>query len=225
MINPVIQFGNRANYMSVKFIFVSLLEPITIALFHDTKSERKFHKMKTKRLVVVTLIAALALATGAIAVTVNDGTDAKFLPSKGNSVTADQALKGIPMQITPYQLPSQFSSMLRDDVGKSHGVAILKQNGKDVEYTFAYWGLTSPLTQAHFHYGPHNHVAVRAQSVCGVAGESPKCPEGTTNSITGVWKNADIAAIEAGGVVIAFHTQKYAQPSGELAVYIPPAKK
>ena len=69
--------------------------------------------MKTKRLVVVTLIAALALATGAIAVTVNDGTDAKFLPSKGNSVTADQALKGIPMQITPYQLPSQFSAMRR----------------------------------------------------------------------------------------------------------------
>jgi hypothetical protein len=175
--------------------------------------------MKTTML-LTTVVAALVLATAAIAA----DPDA-YLPSKVNHVTADQALKGIPMPITPYQLPHQFSTMLRDDVGHSVGVAILRQNGNDIEYTFAYWDLTSPLTQAHFHYGPHDQVAVRAQSICGVKGESPDCPEGTSNSIFGVWKNADIAAVQSGGIVIAFHTQKYAPPIGELAVWIPPAAK
>ena len=173
--------------------------------------------MKTTKLLLI-VAAALVLVTGAFAADPNAN-----LPSMVNHVTADQALKGIPMQITPYQLPHQFNTMLRDDVGNSLGVAVLYQNGNDIEYTFAYWGLTSPLTQVHFHYGPHDQVAVRAQSVCGVKGESPACPEGTTNSITGVWKNADIAAIESGGIVIAFHTQKYAPPIGEIAVYIPAA--
>jgi hypothetical protein len=54
-----------------------------------------------------------------------------------------------------------------------------------------------------------------------VKGESPDCPEGTTNSIHGVWKDADIAALKGGDIIIAFHTQKYAPPTGELAVYIP----
>ena len=177
-----------------------------------------------RNLLLVTIVAACVLVTGAIAATNSADSDAAAnLPSKLNTVTADQALQGIPMQMTPYQLPHQFNTMQRDDVGKSRGVAILKQNGKDIEYTFAYWGLTSPLTQAHFHYGPHNQVAVRAQSICGVKGESPDCPAGTTNSIQGVWKNADIAAVSDGGIVIAFHTQKYAPPIGEIAVYIPPA--
>jgi hypothetical protein len=174
--------------------------------------------MRTKSLLLIAVITTLVLVTSAIAADPNAS-----LPSKVNTVTADLALKGIPMQLTPYQLPHQFNTMLRDDVGKSVGVAVLKQNGNDIEYTFAYWGLTSPVTQAHFHYGPHDQVAVRAQSICGVKGESPACPEGTTNSITGVWKNADIAAIQSGGVVIAFHTQKYAPPIGEIAVYIPAA--
>lgn len=178
-----------------------------------------------KNLVLIVIVAVCVLATGAIAATHHSDTDTANLPSKVNTVTADQALQGIPMQITPYQLPHQFNTMLRDDVGNSHGVAVLKQNGKDIEYTFAYWGLTSPLTQVHFHYGPHNQVAVRAQSVCGVKGESPECPAGTTNSIHGVWKDADIAQVTNGGIVIAFHTQKYAPPIGELAVYIPPAEK
>lgn len=181
--------------------------------------------MTKTKLIVLAVVAALVLVTGAIAASNMDNDHAAYLPSQGNTVTADQALKGIPMQITPYQLPHQFNTMLRDDVGNSHGVAILKQNGNDIEYTFAYWGLTSPLTQVHFHYGPHNQVAVRAQTVCGVKGEGPACPEGTSNSITGVWKNADIAAVTKDGIVIAFHTQKYAPPIGEIAVYIPPAKK
>jgi hypothetical protein len=176
--------------------------------------------MKMSNLLLITVVAALVLVTSAIAADPNAN-----LPSKVNTVTADQALKGIPMQITPYQLPHQFTSMLRDDVGKSVGVAILRQNGNDIEYTFAYWGLTSPLTQAHFHYGPHDQVAIRAYSICGVKGESPECPEGNTNSIVGVWKNADIAAVKSGGIVIAFHTQKYAPPIGELAVYIPAEAK
>jgi hypothetical protein len=180
--------------------------------------------MTRTKLLLLAVIAALVLVTGAVAGTNNSDSTA-YLPSQGNSVTADLALKGIPMQITPYQLPHQFNTMLRDDVGKSHGVAILKQNGNDIEYTFAYFDLTSPLTQVHFHYGPSKHVAVRAQTVCGVKGEGPACPEGTTNSITGVWKNADIAAVKDGGIVIAFHTQKYAPPIGEMAVLVAPAKK
>lgn len=180
--------------------------------------------MTRTKLLLLAVIAALVLVTGAVAGT-NNSDNTAYLPSQGKSVTADLALQGIPMQITPYQLPHQFNTMLRDDVGKSHGVAILKQNGNDIEYTFAYFDLTSPLTQVHFHYGPHNQVAVRAQSVCGVKGESPACPEGTTNSITGVWKNADIAAVKDGGIVIAFHTQKYAPPIGELAVHVAPVKK
>lgn len=181
--------------------------------------------MKKTHLLIAAVMAALVLVTGAIAANHADNDSAAYLPSQANAVTADLALKGIPMQITPYQLPHQFNTMLRDDVNKSHGVAILKQVGNDVEYTFAYWGLTSPLTQAHFHYGPHNQVAVRAQTICGVKGEGPECPEGTSNSIHGVWKNADVAAINSGGIVIAFHTQKYAPPIGEIAVYIPPAQK
>jgi hypothetical protein len=49
-------------------------------------------------------------------------------------------------------------------------------------------------------------------------------PEGTKGSISGVWKNADIAAFERGDVTIAFHTEVYPAPIGEIAVYIP-AKK
>jgi hypothetical protein len=146
----------------------------------------------------------------------------KYKPRvKPNQVPADQALMGIPMDMTPDQLPDQFRTQLRGDVDKSKGIAILKQNGDDVEYTFAWWGITSPVTQAHFHYGPHGQVGARALSICGVDKESPPCPPGTRNSISGVWKNADIAAIKAGDIVIAFHTQKYPAPVGEFAVYVP----
>ena len=147
-----------------------------------------------------------------------------YTPKNVNQVSADQALNGIPMVMTPNQLPHQFSTMVRDDVGKTRGVAILRQKGNDIEYTFAYWDITSPVTQAHFHYGPHNQVAVRAFSICGVKGDSPDCPPGTKNSISGVWKNADIAAVKSGDIVIAFHTQKYAPPIGEFAVYVPANK-
>lgn len=139
----------------------------------------------------------------------------------GGGVPAEQALAGVPMDMSPEQLPAQFRTQLRSDVKKSRGFAILKQVGKDVEYTFAWLDLTSPVISGHFHKAPQGQVGVRAYSICGVAGESPACPGGTRNSISGVWKNADLAAIQSGDITIAFHTQVYPAPIGELAVYIP----
>lgn len=175
----------------------------------------------------VTFIIALTFSIGAGAIASQKDKakvskhEKRYVPKDINHVTADQALSGVPMLMTPNQLPHQFSTMIRDDAGKTRGVAILRQNGKDIDYTFAYWDITSPVTQAHFHYGPHNQVSVRAFSICGVKGESPDCPPGTRASISGVWKNADVDAVKAGDIVIAFHTQKYAPPAGEFAVYVP----
>jgi hypothetical protein len=140
-------------------------------------------------------------------------------------VTADQALAGIPMLMTPEQLPAQFRTQIRSDASESQGVAILKREGKDIHYTFAWMNLTSPVISAHFHKAPQAAVGARAYSICGVAGESPACPTGTSNSISGVWKDADIAAVETGTITIAFHTQVYPAPIGELAVYIPASKE
>lgn len=176
---------------------------------------------------IVTLVTALVLSVGMGAIaaqqdkTKESKQEKKHVPKDVNHVTADQALEGVPMLMTPNQLPHQFSTMIRDDASRTSGVAILKQNGSDIDYTFAYWDVTSPVTQAHFHYGPHNQVAARAFSICGVKGESPDCPSGTRASISGVWKNADINAVKSGDIVIAFHTQKYAPPAGEFAVYVP----
>jgi len=136
-------------------------------------------------------------------------------------VAANLALSGVPMEMTPGQLPAQFRTQVRSDAENSKGIAILKQEGKDIHYTFAWMDLTSPVISAHFHKAPQGHVGARAYSICGVAGESPACPTGTSNSITGVWKDADIAAVETGTITIAFHTQVYPAPIGELAVYIP----
>jgi hypothetical protein len=140
-------------------------------------------------------------------------------------VSADQALAGIPMVMTPEQLPAQFRTQVRSDASESKGIAILKQEGKDVHYTFAWMNLTSPVISAHFHKAPQGNVGARAYSICGVAGESPVCPTGTSNSISGVWKDADVAAVESGGITIAFHTQVYPAPIGEIAVYIPASSK
>ena len=141
--------------------------------------------------------------------------------TNANKITADIALTGVPLHMTPGQLPDQFSTQLRDDVKNSKGIAVLRQKGDDIEYTFIWENLTSPVVQAHFHYGPHDQVGGRAYSICGVANESPACPGGTSNSISGVWKNADIAAVKEGHIIIAFHTTKYTAPTGEIAVYIP----
>jgi hypothetical protein len=141
----------------------------------------------------------------------------------GGGITADVALTGVPLDMTPEQLPAQFRTQLRSDVAKSRGIAILRQAGNDVQYTFAWSGLTSPVISGHFHKAPQGNVGARAFSICGVKGESPACPSGTRNSISGVWKNADLAAIQNGEITIAFHTQVYPAPIGELAVYIPAA--
>jgi hypothetical protein len=173
--------------------------------------------MKSSKLAMAAYLAAAFSITGyAVALDHNAP-----LTDSTNTVTADRALKGVPMHMAPDQLPDQFSTQLRDDVGRSTGIAILHQRGNDVEYTFALENLSGPVTSAHFHYGPHGAVAARAYSICGVANESPDCPTETNTSITGVWKNADIEAIKKGGVIIAFHTAKYPAPIGELAVYIP----
>ena len=139
------------------------------------------------------------------------------------NLTGQQVLTGIPIVMTPHQQPANFSMQVREDAAKSRGIATLKQVGHDVHYTFSWQDLTSPVTSAHFHKAPHGahaHVGVRAFSVCGVPGESPACPTGTTSSITGIWKNADIAAIEHGEVTVAFHTEVYPAPMGELGVYL-----
>lgn len=140
---------------------------------------------------------------------------------KVEEIPADLALAGIPMDMTPDQLPAQFRTQLRGDVKSSNGIAILRQKGNDVEYTFAWKGMTSPVISGHFHKAPHGQVGVRAYSICGVANESPPCPPGTRNSISGAWKNADIDAFERGQITIAFHTKVYPAPIGEIAAYIP----
>jgi hypothetical protein len=140
--------------------------------------------------------------------------------SKIEQIPADLALSGIPLDMTPDQLPAQFRTQLRGDVKSSKGIAILRQKGDDLEYTFAWQGMTSPVISGHFHKAPHGQVGVRAYSICGVAKESPACPSGTRNSISGVWKNADIAAFIGGEMTIAFHTEKYPAPIGEIAAYI-----
>lgn len=173
----------------------------------------------------LTIAGILSVASMAVYANAQATHDHAAMAAKGaNTVTADVALTGVPMHMSPDQLPDQFTTQLRDDVSKSTGTAVLKQKGNDIEYTFAWENLTGPVTQAHFHYGPHDAVGARAYSICGVASESPACPTGTSASITGVWKNADIAAVKSGGVVIAFHTDKYPAPVGELAVYIPAAR-
>jgi hypothetical protein len=174
--------------------------------------------MKVSKLVLIALIAMSFSLSTALGQKKYKG------HPKANKIPADLALTGIPMDMTPDQLPDQFRTQLRGDVSRSKGIAILRQKGDDVEYTFAWWDLTSPVIQAHFHYGPHDQVGARAYSICGVANESPACPSGTRNSVSGLWKNADVAAIKGGDIVIAFHTRKYPAPTGEFAVYVPRAK-
>jgi hypothetical protein len=144
--------------------------------------------------------------------------------AKVEQIPADRALAGVPVDLTPDQLPAQFKTQLRGDVKKSHGFGVLRQKGEDVEYTFAWENLTSPVISGHFHKAPHGQVGVRAYSICGVAQESPACPGGTRASISGVWKNADLAAFRKGEITIAFHTEKYPAPIGEIAAYIPAGK-
>lgn len=140
---------------------------------------------------------------------------------KAESVSADRALVGVPLDLSPDQLPNQFRTQLRGDVKSSEGLAVLRQKGKDVEYTFAWRGMTSPVISGHFHKAPQGQVGVRAYPICGVTNESPACPGGNRNSISGVWKNADIDAFERGQITVAFHTKSYPAPIGEIAVYIP----
>lgn len=141
------------------------------------------------------------------------------------NVPADRALTGVVMEMTPDQLPHQFRTQLRGDVKNSHGTAVLHRQGNDIAYTFTYTGMTSPVISGHFHTAPHGQVGVRGYSICGVAGESVACPTGTTGTVSGVWKNADVAAFERGDITIAFHTQVYPAPIGEIAVYIPAGHK
>jgi hypothetical protein len=140
-------------------------------------------------------------------------------------VPADKALTGVPLAMTPDQLPDQFRTQLKGDVKSSKGTAVLKREGSDVAYKFSWKGMTSSVISGHFHTAPHGQVGVRGYSICGVAGESPPCPKGKSGSISGVWKNADLAAFEKGNITVAFHTEQHPAPTGEIAVYIPAAKK
>jgi len=183
--------------------------------------------MKSRSLFgVVTVAVILAVSAFAMAGEHHKSSEHQHLQVKVGSggVTADQALNGIPMVMTPQQLPAQFRSQIRSDASESRGVAILKQEGADIHYTFAWFNLTSPVISAHFHKAPEGSVGARAYSICGVAGESPACPTGTTNSISGVWKSADATAVQQGGITIAFHTEVYPAPIGEIAVYIPASR-
>lgn len=171
--------------------------------------------LKPGRMVPAVLVVAIGCSPPPKPVTPGDP------PGHPQDVAADAALEGVPMHMTPDQLPAQFRTQLRDDVKSSNGVAILRQNGNDVDYTFAWEGMTSPVISGHFHKAPHGQVGVRAYSICGVANESPACPRGTRASISGTWKNADLEAFRTGQITIAFHTEVYPAPIGEIAVYIP----
>ena len=173
--------------------------------------------MNVPKLIVICTVAVFFSANGCALA----GQKKHVASGKIEQIPADLALAGIPMDMTPDQLPAQFRTQLRGDVKSSKGIAILRQKGEDVEYTFAWKGMTSPVISGHFHKAPHGQVGVRAYSICGVANESPACPSGTRNSISGVWKNADIAAFKSGQITVAFHTQVYPAPIGEIAVYIP----
>jgi len=167
--------------------------------------------------------ATKLLLVGALAVLY--GTNGCATPGtardEGGNIPAKLALTGVPLDMTPHQLPAQFATQLRGDVKSSRGVAILRQVGSDVQYTFAWKRVTSDVISGHFHKAPRGQVGVRAYSICGVPGESPACPSGTRASIAGVWKNADLDAFTKGEITIAFHTKVYPAPIGELAVYIP----
>lgn len=139
------------------------------------------------------------------------------------NVPADVALTGVALEMTPDQLPDQFRTQVKGDARDSRGTAVLRQKGADVEYTFSWESMTSSVISGHFHKAPHGQVGVRAYSICGVAQESPACPSGTSGRISGVWKNADLEAFRTGEITIAFHTEVYPAPIGEIAVYIPAA--
>jgi hypothetical protein len=179
--------------------------------------------MNKLRLVLVAAVAAMCSVANYAAA----GEEQTYVPAaqRAEQIPANEALAGVPIDMTPDQLPDQFRTQLRGDVSKSRGIAILRQKGNDVEYTFAWEHMTSPVISAHFHYGPHGAVSQRAYSICGVAKESVPCPPGTRNSISGVWKNADIDAFKSGNVIIALHTEKYPAPIGEIAAYIHPEQK
>ena len=167
----------------------------------------------------------LLLSILALTLTVNGCATAGPGPgSAAGSVPANEALAGVPMDMTPDQLPAQFKTQLRDDVKNSRGKAVLLQKGRDVEYTFLWEDVTSPVISGHFHKAPRGQVGVRAYSICGVLNESPACPTGTKASISGMWKNADLEAFNKGEITIAFHTRVYPAPIGELAVYIAPRR-
>lgn len=166
----------------------------------------------------------LAVSGGLAIVFLTSGVAAAKVVEPLKNVSADRALTGVPLAMTPDQLPNQFRTQLREDVRNSRGVAVLKLEGKDVAYNFSWRGMTSSVISGHFHLAPHGQVGVRGYSICGVANESPPCPKGKSGSISGVWKNADLAAFNEGRVTIAFHTQVYPAPIGEIAVYIPASK-
>ena len=147
------------------------------------------------------------------------------LAAAHRGVPADKALTGVALSMTPDQLPEQFRTQLRGDVKRSHGTAVLRRKGNDVYYTFTWADMSSSVISGHFHTAPHGQVGVRGYSICGVTGESPACPMGKSGKIAGVWKNADLDAFRRGDVTIAFHTEVYPAPIGEIAVYIPAAKK
>lgn len=187
-------------------------------------SEHPCHRRKMRTLTGATLILVATATALAVLLPVNTPAEKKHPSRKVEQVPANLALAGVPLDFTPDQLPNQFRTQLREDVKASRGFGVLRQHGDDIEYTFAWEDLTSPVISGHFHKAPHGQVGVRAYSICGVANESPPCPSGTRNSISGVWKNADIEAFRRGEITIAFHTKVYPAPIGEIAAYIPPGK-
>jgi hypothetical protein len=162
------------------------------------------------------------LGAAAVLLSLSAGVPAGAMDSK--DVPSDRALKGVKLAMTPDQLPAQFRTQLRGDVKNSRGTAVLRRKGNDIAYTFSWRNTTSSVISGHFHTAPHGLVGVRGYSICGVAGESPACPKGKRASISGVWKNADLAAFQRGDVTIAFHTEVYPAPIGELAVHIAAGK-
>ncbi len=105
--------------------------------------------MNVSRIVLVGAVAALCSVGGYVAT-------GNAEVSKG--VPADRALTGLPLAMTPDQLPIQFRTQLRGDVKNSQGTAVLKRKGNDVEYTFKWQEMTSSVITGTFRIAPQGQV-------------------------------------------------------------------
>src|SRR5437762_12596651 len=80
----------------------------------------------------------IVAACGTAATNAADTHDHSIMVAAPSGLPADVALTGVPMKMSPYDLPHQFRTQLRGDVANSSGTLTMKQVGKDVQYTVAW---------------------------------------------------------------------------------------